>query len=172
MTFFVGRGEETDDGVHVGGGEGAPRLVVDNLLDAAVFEEELLKVFAVADIQPRIGGDETERAVGVEEGKSVEVEVDVEVALGADFARDSDRRIFRFDVLFAFVAEEAREGLIHGAGKFRFVGFLVSGCNVFARDFRIGDVLLPHVRRVADDDIESAFIIGEDFNEGDVPDKR
>ena len=55
----------------------------------------------------------------------MEVEVDVEVAFGVEFVGDGDRRIFRFDVLLAFVAEETREGLIHGSGKLCFVGFLV-----------------------------------------------
>ena len=61
--FFVGRGEEAYHGVHVGGGEGAARLVVDNLLRVAVLEEELLKVLPVTHIQPRVGGDETEGAL-------------------------------------------------------------------------------------------------------------
>ena len=36
-------------------------LIVDNLLDVTVLEGELLKVFSIADIEPRIGCDETER---------------------------------------------------------------------------------------------------------------
>ena len=91
--FFVGRGEEADDGVHIGGGEGAPRLVVDNLLDAAMLEEKFLKVFSVTDIQPRIGGDEAERAVGVEQGKPVKIEVDVEIAFGVQFMGNGGRRV-------------------------------------------------------------------------------
>ena len=125
LAFFVGCGEETDDCVHIGGCEGTPRLIVDNLLDVAVLEGELLKVFSVADIKPRIRGDETERPFRIEEGKPVKIEVDVEVAFGIQFVGDSGGRIIRCDVPFAFVAKEARKGLIHRAGKFRLVHLLV-----------------------------------------------
>ena len=137
----------------------------------AVLYEKLLKVFSVADIQPRIGGDETERAFGIEEGKSVKIEIDVEVAFGVELVGDSSGGVVRFDILLAFVAEEVRKGLIHRSGKLCFVGFLVIRSNAFAREFWVGDVLLPDVRRIADDDIETAVLIGEYFNEGDVPDK-
>ena len=78
----------------------------------------------------------------------MEVEIDVEVASGVEFVRDGDRRIFQSDVLLAFVPEETREGLIHGAGKFCFVGFLVVRDRpFFPREFWVGDVFLPDVRR-------------------------
>ena len=101
----------------------------------------------------------------------MKIEVDVEIALGVEFVGNSGRRIILSDVPLAFVAEEARKGLVHRAGKFRFVGFLVIGSNAFARQVWIGNVFLSYVRRVADDDIETAFIVGKDFDEGDVPDK-
>ena len=149
-------------------------MVVDNLFDVAVLEGELLKVFAVSDIEPRIGGDETEGPFRIEERKPVKIEVDVEVAFCIQFVRDSGGGIIRF-VFFASVAEEAGKGLIHGAGEFCFVRFLVCGRAFFTRERWIGDVLLSDVRWVTDDDIEptlfSADFAREDFDEGDVPNK-
>ena len=61
----------------------------------------------------------------------MKIEVDVEVALGVEFVGHGGGGIVRL-VLFASVAEEAREGLVHRAGKFRFVSLLAIGCNAFA----------------------------------------
>ena len=102
----------------------------------------------------------------------MKIEVDVEVALASSLWETAAAGIVRFDILLAFVAEETREGLIHGAGKFCFVSFLVVRDRpFFPREFWVGNVLLSDVRRIADDDIETAVLIGEFFNEGDVPDK-
>ena len=72
-----------------GGSEGTPCLIVDNLLDVTVLEGELLKVFSVADIEPRMRGNETERTCRIEQGKPVKIEVDVEIAPGIQFVRNS-----------------------------------------------------------------------------------
>ena len=49
----------------------------------------------------------------------MEIEVDVEVAFGVEFVGDSGGGLVRLDIVFAFVAEETREGLVHGPGEFR-----------------------------------------------------
>ena len=51
-------------------------------------------------------------------------------------------------------------------------GVLYVGIDLFARQVWIGNVLLAHIRWIADDDVEAATSGFEDFDKGDVPDKR
>ncbi|GIV55244.1 MAG: hypothetical protein KatS3mg040_0012 [Candidatus Kapaibacterium sp.] len=62
--------------------------------------------------------------------------------------------------------------------KFGFVGFflLFPAVGGFAAEVACvergrGDHFLPNVGRIADDDVEAAFVPLEDFHEGNVPDK-
>ena len=93
-------------------------LIVDNLFDVTVLEDKLLKILSIANIEPRMGGNETKRPFRIEERKPVKIEVDIEVAVGIQFMRDSGRWIIRCDIPFTFVTKEARKGLINRAGKF------------------------------------------------------
>ena len=69
-------------------------------------EQELLKISAVAYVQPRVGGDEAEGTSVIQQRQAVKVEVDVQVALGIYLMRHGSGT--------ALVAEEAGERPVHG----------------------------------------------------------
>ncbi|GIV57078.1 MAG: hypothetical protein KatS3mg040_1846 [Candidatus Kapaibacterium sp.] len=162
-------GRAGDDRVDIRLGKGALALVVEDELDVAVFEEKLLQVCAVADIEPGVGGDEAEAALRVEQRQPVQVEVDVEVAFAVELAEIGPP---------GFVAEESRPRSGNGLLEVwlcRLFSALSSG-RTFRRRSRWvergrGDHFLPNVGRIADDDVEAAFVPLEDFHKGDVPDK-
>ncbi len=67
LAAVVGRGEQRDDRVDIGLRKRALALVVEDEPNVAVFEQKLLQVCAVADVEPRVGRDEAEAALRVEQ---------------------------------------------------------------------------------------------------------
>ena len=85
LSFVIRRWKQGDDGVH-GRLKWPFCLIVQNHLDVAMFEQEFLKVFAVSDIQPRVGRDKAERAFRIQQWQPMQVEIDVQVTFGIKFA--------------------------------------------------------------------------------------
>ena len=103
----------------------------------------------------------------------MKIEVNIEIIVGIQFVRDSEGRIIRRNVLFAFVAKEVRKGLIRRADEFRLVLLLIFGYDrFFTREIRINDLLRSDIRWVADYNIEPLLFTSEDFDKGDIPNKR